>query len=212
MNYRYNLDDGQAKHWAGLKIGEEMVIVVPIEQPEEDEVIWLCEDEIRYCVKVKCADNKYIDKIARTSMLPYPLGARVGMRETWRYRCFTDDGDAVVERRDGSFTVLSEQDYQDLWIEWSDLCRTKGIPMDEDGYYQFSEEHPNPSAWRSAQCMPKELWRYGTVVNVWVVKMWDVPYKEGMFGGSQSVWFDHRYPGSWERNDWCEIITVRKEE
>ena len=74
MNHYFNLAPAQARHYAGLKPGDEMVIVVPLlEQPPEG---------YRYIHH----DNRTVwfelDKII-CDELPYPINARVGMRETW---------------------------------------------------------------------------------------------------------------------------------
>lgn len=77
--YYYNLDDQQARYFANLKVGETMVIVVPLlEQPPED---W------------KLYTTGYTDVFFNAPImlegmkinLPYHLNTRVGLRETWSW-------------------------------------------------------------------------------------------------------------------------------
>ena len=82
--YRYNLDQTQARYFANLPSGERMVIVVPLKkQPPEGFGEPICgRDEILF---------QYIDEDCLEEdeniwiKLPYPIGARVGLQETWEW-------------------------------------------------------------------------------------------------------------------------------
>jgi hypothetical protein len=76
MNFYHNLDEIQAKHVVTLKSGDEFVIVVPIEQPLEGYILIQPSDkEVEF----------YNDRTGEYwhTKLPYPLGSRIGLRETW---------------------------------------------------------------------------------------------------------------------------------
>lgn len=69
-NYRYNLDQMQAKHFASLKPGETMVFVVPlIPQP----------------VNCPGIGNVWRGSDNQNDWGNYPVSARIGLRETWSY-------------------------------------------------------------------------------------------------------------------------------
>jgi hypothetical protein len=99
-------------------------------------------------------------------------------------------------------------------------------------YRYKADYHPNnqgKGVWLSSQCMPIEAIRFwATVIDVQVKQVQDlncgycwkydfvglcslIPPDAKMECGWIKHWFNHRHPGSWERNDWCEILTLKKE-
>ena len=80
-NYYHNLDELQAKHFASLKAGDKMVLVVPLpKQPPEGSTCYHTDEEYAFF----CDDNAPYETCNRGEIeLPYPPNARVGFRETW---------------------------------------------------------------------------------------------------------------------------------
>jgi hypothetical protein len=73
----YNLDRQQAHHAASIKSGDTMVVVVPLkEQPPK------LPDSYEY--KIKIFENNVIFESSTFGLwktkLPYPIGARIGLR------------------------------------------------------------------------------------------------------------------------------------
>ena len=241
-NYYYNLDTKQAEHFANLKTGDEMVIVVPLKkQPPNTlkslrhytdfDILIGCNDylpKIELRDKIVCFGNglplqdkngndiyetyiyinetnmglydndikKLIDEsipeISYSYLLPYPLGARVGLRETWcGAREFTEHG-----------------------YKTNYYYKSKQQDVDYIG---------DKSAWLSAQCMPCEAIRYwGTVVDIRVDRVQNISDVDWIFAGMPCIskdyfkqatdWFKHRYKKkwTWKQNLYCEIMRVRK--
>jgi hypothetical protein len=90
MTY-YNLDLLQAEHFASLKSGETMTVIVPIEQPPEGYNSCSTKGVTHACF------FNVIDPLIYIK-LPYPLNARVGMRETWGLQSWGTVTDARVDR------------------------------------------------------------------------------------------------------------------
>lgn len=84
--YRYNLDQTQAKHFAGLKSGDEFVIVVPLpKQPPEGYKVVRRPFSFNEEGAIDFIPDKeeLIPSDVIQSNMPYPIGARVGLREAW---------------------------------------------------------------------------------------------------------------------------------
>jgi hypothetical protein len=143
LNLYYNLSQKQADHIAKLKSGGKVVIVVPMKrQPAES--IWnnnahvvvnVNETGKHVCVWKRATDGRHY--VVDSAPLQYPIGARVGLRETWA--CLPD-----IDNVNGE-----DKEYI-CYIYKCDLPET-----DWDAYH-----------WRSSQCMPTEAIRHwGKVVG-----------------------------------------------
>jgi len=191
MNYRYSLDSWQAKFFAGLNKGETMVIVVPLkEQPPEPDNALNTARFLSACI------------------LPYPAGARVGLRETWRIASFySDNAILTIQYKSGGMLFLSKKEHGDIVYRYGFLPHTK---------------------WRSASCMPVDAIRYWVIakdprvdrvqnVNVGETLMMgykpDIELGYGTVGNFIENWFNARYAPkwTWEMNVYVEILTVEKE-
>lgn len=95
MNY-YNLDTRQALHAA---THDEMVIVVPIEQPPEGFIFYqLLKNGVEFYQPVPDKtiyqstdiNGENIEPLFSYSRIPYPIGARIGLRETWGKKGYFD--------------------------------------------------------------------------------------------------------------------------
>jgi len=186
-NLYYNLSADQASHYASLNPNSDFIIITPFkEQPPEGYGLHC---PVPYSDKWWIFSNGFsiispkYDEI-RVDII-YPFNARVGLRETWGY--------------DFKGNAVGKTDYHTI----------------------LSESEP----WRSAQTMPKELWSYGTVVDVKVKRVREI-IKQDIFNilypnedlmetsllmQGFKDFINHRYPGSWEANKWCEVVTLRKE-
>lgn len=196
----YNLDNRQASYFASLKTGDEMVIVVPLkEQPPEGCKLFACgTEEVMFIRQL----NPFSGYEQYRYILPYPLGARMGLRETWvSYVPLMRPRKTVYK---SSFTEESLKQLQNSIV-------------------------PITFKWRSAQCMPHDAIRYWGIVEdarvdrVQVTTLGEIKlmfgledktfneknwkYAENIF----ITWFNRRYKGGWLKKPWCEIMTVRKE-
>jgi len=197
--YYYNLDTEQAKYFAGLEKGESMVFFVPVEQPPEGYI----DDDVftdginGYTYLGMTADQDY-----PIFELPYPLNARVGLRERWKY-CFINNG--VIQYNSNScvgckyFQCASQFKWQ------SSQC----MPHDAILYW------PHVTGIRVCEVQSiteKEASLTGVGKRILddLGQKWET-YKCGL-----EYWFNHRYAHTavkhtWESNPWGEVIAVEKE-
>lgn len=202
MNYTHNMTAEQACHFASLKQGETMVLVVKMEQPPEgykifatgsEEIIFL-KDEGKDCLQFR-------------TKLPYPLNARVGMREAWRYH----------------FEGVANGKYCVWMSRVSDLnIYTRHVGSGGEGFRLFKKltRKCAEQSWierlHPPQTMPKSLWKWATVVDVKVCLASQVSQEERKkmgFDTMQSLvdWLNCRYPGLWKRNEFIAVYEVRKD-
>lgn len=204
--YRYNLDRTQAKYVNSLKSGECTVIVVPLKQILDHKLCGGCRitrNDTLTNINAVCNHEGRFEYIP-----PYPVGARVGLRETWDVS-YDDDGNKIYlyknSPREG--------------IAWDLIRKTRGI----------IERISRSIQWRSAQCMPVKAIRYwGTVEATMVDKLveitanpdliWSMGFKyednpETADSGAFVKWFNARYAPkfTWEQNPYCQIMKMRME-
>jgi len=154
MNYYHNLDQQKVLHFASLKSGETMVIVVPLKEQPPEGCKFLNGSLYNDFKEYAYFWNEKTDECWKTK-LPYSLNARVGMRETWGEEVYKPYGrDEEVERR---------------WRYKAD-----GMPA---LIYKYHLEFK----WRSAQSMPTEAIRYwGKVTDVRVDRVQNLTSREVM--------------------------------
>lgn len=92
---------------------------------------------------------------------PYgQVGDQLWGRESWRIAAWTENGELMVEYRDGTFskwlkdpTDVDGEKFNNIIMQCSDELDRKGIDTDKDGNY--SREALQSLRWRSAMFMPR---------------------------------------------------------
>ena len=173
--YYYNFDQGQSQHFASLRTGDKMVIVVPLkEQPPEGWKIQGVYDE-----DVRFYDNGQVD-----IQLPYPLNARVGLRETW-------------DAKEGYLTRYKahKDDPIDRWH--SSQCMPRKV-------IRYWPPVIDVRVSQVQNIKPYEINRIMPWLNTLDCDLLQSGFED---------WFNRRHKGkwTWEQNPYCEIGTLRKE-
>ncbi len=223
--YYYNLDSQQALHFAGLKTGEKMVIVVPLQDKLLKDYI---NEKCSFLTNgvIKASMENIISILSEPTVkgisndeLPYPLGARVGLRETWKLTGYINEAPAL-----GNYSSELK-----LIVEYK-AGGYKHFQKGEIGYYNLRRfyKYENEDLWRSSQCMSRDAIRFwGIVEDVKVCQVQDITTIEmaSIYGVDYLTmpdtllrkmfidWFNRRYKDrwTWEQNPYCEIVNVRKE-
>lgn len=148
-------------YYASISIGGKAVIVAPLKkQPPEG---WRYEDTM--ILNNGEVYGVFRNKVKINLKAPFPIGATVGMPETWVYCCRSNK--AVMYKRDNYCKGIGE-----IVCLFTD-CSVK---------------------WRSPATMPNSAIRlFWKVTGTRVCRVQDLPYEEGLYGGSQSGWFTSRY-------------------
>jgi hypothetical protein len=212
--YRYNLDQKQAKHFANLKSGETMVIVVPLKRQPPKHIQWLIKPTLTGELEFfhPQISGSFTEIIKYPIIFPYPIGARVGLRETWDK--WTDvDGviHYVYKSSDGESVTVFLAGGGEFNIKWHSAQCMPVEAIDDRGNWVIAKD---PKVDMVQNVTPQEIHDIGLVsskelfINVTVEGFLekDLPkrFKD---------WFNARYAPkwTWEMNVYVEILTVEKE-
>ncbi len=214
MKTYYYLDGQQV---ASLKTGDKMVIVVPFrKQPPEglktlrhypdfnlligtdayipeikrigNSVYINGRDMGKYEGEIKKFIEESIPSITYSYVLPYPLNARVGLRETWLWNYWHGIWEYKADMPNNT---------SPLW------CSAQCMPQDAIRYWGIVED---VRVDRVQDLTAQEMFDIGLLS------------KEDNVASSELItavenWFNRRYKGkwTWEQNPYCEILMLRKE-
>lgn len=192
MNLYYNLDSEQALHVASHK-GDPFVIIVPLDFGEgwtHDE--WTNPEIME---QGKFVEFTHIKGCPRISFkLPYPLGSRVGLRETWRY---TVSSSGVCY---GLPYIYKSTHIGNGWHRWYSSQCMPIEAIDDRGNWGIVIES-----------------RVDKVQNIHGYFCKIAGFKnESINSNYRSClrkWFNNRYRGiwTWDDNPYCQIAKVRIE-
>lgn len=162
MNYRYNLDQTQARPVATLKKGDQWVMVVPLkEQYDAYKVHSIKGDYVLF------EPTDYKGAILLSVKLPFPLNARVGLRETWNLM--------------GDSRVTTIQPMRSTYIYKAN--------------YKFPNFPADIDKWRPPSSMPTEAIRHWfKPTEVRVDRVQDMTYDEIELAGFDIIFNEYHQP------------------
>lgn len=173
---------------------------------------------------------------------PYgQVGDQLWGRESWRISAWTENGELMVEYRDGTFskwlkdpTDVDGEKFNNINIimQCSDELDRKGIDTDKDGNY--SREALQSLRWRSAMLMPR--WASRILIEITDIRIERVqniseedaiaegcpiqspmPFIQGYGSASASGWYSELFnqingDGAWESNPWVWVLSFKRVE
>lgn len=146
--------------------------------------------------------------------LPFDVGDRLWVRETWKPGAWRDDGRVAIDYRASPeltntpwVNLPADCDWDDVWLNWTEELRRAGSKPDEYGVHHW-EPGKSPMRWRSPATMPIWASRLTLTVNsVRVQRLQDVTEADAMAEGATSrpscSGFMGRDPG-WSM-DWSRV-------